>query len=68
VRFTPAEGQPAETLDRVLGGEDNCGDGNGYYTDDDDDPTTILLCPVTCERAEADPTSSVSIEITCEGS
>ena len=30
--------------------------------------TTILLCPATCTRAEADPTSSVSIELLCEGS
>ena len=68
VHFTPAAGEPEETLTRVLGGEDSCDDSDGYYTDDDDNPTTILLCPETCRRAEADPTSSVSIEILCEGS
>jgi hypothetical protein len=52
----------------VLGGETACGSNPGYYTDDDTNPTTILLCPATCSRAEADPDSSVSIEILCEGS
>jgi hypothetical protein len=67
VQFTPAAGEPVETLTRVLGGEDNCGDSDGYYTDDDENPTTILLCPETCRRAEDKPTSSVSIELLCEG-
>jgi hypothetical protein len=67
VHFTPAEGKETETLTRVLGGEQNCGDSDGYYTDDDENPTTILLCPETCRRAEDKPTSSVSIEILCEG-
>jgi hypothetical protein len=68
VQFTPAAGKPAESLPRVLGGGENCGDSDGYYTDEDDNPTTILLCPETCRRAEDEPTSSVSIGLLCEGS
>jgi hypothetical protein len=68
VQFSPGAGAPLETLPRVTGGETNCGTTPGYYTDDDVNPTTILLCPETCQRAEADPTSSVSIELLCEGS
>jgi len=68
VRFTPNETADPELLARILGGEAACGSNEGYYTDDDDDPTTILLCPATCTRAAADPTSSVSIELLCEGS
>ena len=68
VHFTPGNGAPTETLTRVLGGEANCGENEGYYTDDDTTPTTILLCPATCARAESDPDSSVSIELLCEGS
>jgi hypothetical protein len=68
VQFTPAEGQPEETLPRVMGGEANCGTSPGYYTDNDTNPTIILLCPETCQRAEAEQTSSVSIELLCEGS
>ena len=68
VQFTPGEGLPAENLPWTLGGEANCADSPGYYTDDDANPTTILLCPETCTRAEADPTSSVNIELLCEGS
>ena len=52
----------------ILGGDASSGDANGYHTDNDDTPTTILLCPATCECAEAETTSSLSIEILCEGS
>jgi hypothetical protein len=68
VQFTPGGGAATETLTRVMGGEVNCGTGEGYYTDDDTTPTTILLCPATCTRAESDPDSTVSIELLCEGS
>jgi hypothetical protein len=68
VQFVPGSGQDAESLPRVTGGEPSCGSSPGYFTDDDASPTTILLCPETCQRAEAEPSSSISIELLCEGS
>ncbi len=50
-------------------GPDACGPAGGWHYDDDARPTRVLLCPASCERAQAELQSGaagVQVEFGCQ--
>lgn len=45
--------------------EASCTDAGGWYYDDPADPAIILMCPATCDIANANPDSELLLELGC---
>jgi Mg-chelatase subunit ChlD len=63
VRFTDGSGAQKDLI--KMDSEAACGTGDGFFYDNPVTPTKILLCPATCDAAQADDTGKVEILLGC---
>jgi hypothetical protein len=64
VEFTPTSGVK-ETIFRV-DSKDACQDpAGGWYYDNGDAPTTVLACPQSCTKIQADNNAKIAIAFGC---
>ena len=66
VEYTPKQGDPAEPIYYVPGGEQDCGANGGWYYDNVQAPTQIVLCPATCDYVQMSVEGSVSVKFGCK--
>ncbi|MBL4637172.1 MAG: hypothetical protein JKY56_25180 [Kofleriaceae bacterium] len=61
-----ADGGSTLPIPFVAGGEDACGDSEGWYYDDSTAPGALMLCPSSCAALQSDETASPSFRVAAQ--